>query len=371
MDLRLGFACAWTRPRERTWSHIPSQLQRALSRTTSVTDMPSEPPWLLQRLVNRLTRRLFAPGDDWRSLTIYEHVVAARLRGTARIRNVDAVLEIGDLAGLPLPHFFYQDLSYDLLMSALDEHGASMLGYPNLQREALVRRRDRQRRLYAGVTAVFAMSDWLATDLVRSSSVAASRVAVVHAGSTAVTQPGGPLRSQLPRRRRLLFLGRHFFRKGGDAVVRAVEILRRDFDPTLTLTVVGPPHWPLDSEPPDGVAFLGDVSSYDLVPVLDSHDLLVLPSRFEPFGIAFVEALARGMPCIGRSAYAMPELISPGENGALVSLIDPDEIASAAAACLEDSDLYRRCEAARQDVLQRFSWGAVAERIVTGVAARL
>ncbi len=61
-----------------------------------------------------------------------------------------------------------------------------------------------------------------------------------------------------------------------------------------------------------------------------------MPSRFEAFGIAFIEALAHGVPVIGRSAFAMPEIIRPGKNGALVHTDDPAELASAIMAVLDD-----------------------------------
>jgi glycosyltransferase involved in cell wall biosynthesis len=96
-----------------------------------------------------------------------------------------------------------------------------------------------------------------------------------------------------------------------------------------------------------------------------------MPSRFEPFGIAPLEALVTGMPAVVRDACAMPELIHPGQNGALVRTLAPDDLAASIVRCLDDDMLYERCEANRSGVAARFSWGRVASRIISGVERRL
>src|SRR5215469_16704822 len=68
-----------------------------------------------------------------------------------------------------------------------------------------------------------------------------------------------------------------------------------------------------------------------------------MPSRLEGFGIVFPEALARGLPCIGRDSYAMPESITPGVSGGLITGDDEHELAGIIAAALADDALYEAC----------------------------
>jgi glycosyltransferase involved in cell wall biosynthesis len=89
-----------------------------------------------------------------------------------------------------------------------------------------------------------------------------------------------------------------------------------------------------------------------------------MPSRFEAFGIAFVEALAHGIPVIGRSAFAMPEFIQPGKNGALVRTDDPAELASTIIDVLDNPTIRQYTLQTMQGVRAQFSWEAVAERMV-------
>ena len=157
---------------------------------------------------------------------------------------------------------------------------------------------------------------------------------LVHPG-TNIDVSGDVLFRERPRRK-LLYIGRSsnaagFYRKGGDLVVEAFSILRKEYDPELTLTMAGVRPWPAVQEIPEGVTVLGVCSTDEIRKLYDSHDLFVMPSRQECFGIVFAEAQARGLPCVGRNAYAMPEIIVPGLSGALTPNSNPRELADAIA----------------------------------------
>jgi len=94
------------------------------------------------------------------------------------------------------------------------------------------------------------------------------------------------------------------------------------------------------------------------------HDLFVMPSRFEGFGMAFAEALVRGLPCIGRDACAMPEIIDPASGGRLVRSESPDELADLVVATLADDALYAACVAAAPARREHFTWTRAARQVV-------
>ncbi len=52
--------------------------------------------------------------------------------------------------------------------------------------------------------------------------------------------------------------------------------------------------------------------------VLGAADAIVLPSRYESFGLLAAEAMAAGVPVIASATGALPELITHGENGFLL-----------------------------------------------------
>lgn len=88
------------------------------------------------------------------------------------------------------------------------------------------------------------------------------------------------------------------------------------------------------------VRFLGEHA--DVAALLSVADLFLLPSYFEAFGLAALEAMACGVPVIATRVGGLPELVGPlaGE-----CLFDPDDTAamvSAAAALLLDEAKYNR-----------------------------
>ena len=96
-----------------------------------------------------------------------------------------------------------------------------------------------------------------------------------------------------------------------------------------------------------------------------------MPSRLEPFGIVFIEALARGLPCIGRDAYAMPEIITPGVSGSLIASDDEDELAATIAAALADDALYEACYERAPDMAEYFSWERSAWEVAQVINEKL
>ncbi len=82
------------------------------------------------------------------------------------------------------------------------------------------------------------------------------------------------------------------------------------------------------------VAFTGGLPGAAAVrDALDAADLFVLPSRTEGLPRALVEAMARGLPCLGTTVGGIPELLAPSE---LVPPNDPAALADALAALAQD-----------------------------------
>lgn len=370
--VRLGFACAWDPRPEPTWSYTPWHLRSALRTRADVVDIGMSYP----KAVRLPLKALHARRVDGHWVSMWKHSPLARgyarraLHGGERTTPCDVVLEIQDLASLRTPYLVYQDLSYDVLLDELDAHG-TLVHFPSLTRSDAQRFRDRQHRIYERAAGVLAMSAWFADHLVRVSGIPADKVHVVHPGASAglATSDGERKVTDGPRRR-LLFVGKDFATKAGTRVLAALALLRADVDPGITLTVVGPKQWPVPGEPPDGVDFRGRLPIEQVRGLYAEHDLFVMPSRFEAFGIALVEALSHGLPCVARKAYAMPEIVRPGDNGGLVTSDDPAELAGVIADLLADDEIHRRVARQAADVRAHYSWERAADDVLA-VAGRL
>lgn len=367
--LRLGFACHWTDPRQTSWSGTPWNLRAALDEVVTVRDVEVGLSVAERHAVRLLSARRTPAGwtSPWRHAAYTRAAVADRVRRAGARSGVDVVLEVQDLGVTPVPFAVLQDLSYALL---LDMYGPD--GVPHfraLGRRRIEALRRRQDTVYEHAAMLLPMSAWLGDSLV-AHGVGRERVTVVNPGANVPVPAGTPV----PHRRtgtvrRLLFIGRDFDTKAGPQVVAAFEHLRAHWDTPVTLTVAGPTTWPLRSAPPEGVDFLGRVPFDRVGELMDTHDLFVMPSLLEGFGIVFVEALVRGLPCIARDACAMPEILG-ADGGRLIRSQDPVELADQIVAALQDDDLYAACARAADRRRQHYTWARAADQVVD-VAGRV
>jgi glycosyltransferase involved in cell wall biosynthesis len=97
---------------------------------------------------------------------------------------------------------------------------------------------------------------------------------------------------------------------------------------------------------------LGYVPDDELPALYARARLLLMPSLYEGFGLPVLEAMASGTPVVAANRGALPETCG---DAALV--VEPDELAEAAQAALEDSDRLIQAGLARA---ARFTWERTA-----------
>ncbi|HZM80833.1 MAG TPA: glycosyltransferase family 4 protein [Candidatus Limnocylindrales bacterium] len=359
--MRIGFACLWDRDAASTWSRTPWELRAAMRAHAEVVDAGVHVPIPARRLLQAAhvkirNRQLISL---WEQGSLTDRYCRAQL---SKRDDLDVLLQMQDLAAVDIPYFTYQDMSFDALLSL---RGQGLDVFRILTTKEMHRRRERQLGIYAKATGVIAMSRWLADSLVRDTGLPREKVHVVHPGLVAGNS--APLPERPSPRRRLLFIGRTFASKGGDIVLKALARLRHEVDPRITLTIAGPPTM---AEVSDGVNFLGALPGREVAKLYDTHDLFVLPTRIEGFGIVFAEALARGLPCVGRNNFAMPEIIQAPRYGSLLDGDDPDQLVKLITEALGDDDLYRRCAEDAEATRAYYSWDRAARETVRAVTLR-
>jgi glycosyltransferase involved in cell wall biosynthesis len=121
----------------------------------------------------------------------------------------------------------------------------------------------------------------------------------------------------------------------------------------------------------DSVEFRGAVSSdADVRSAFLDADVFCLPSLQEGFGIAFVEAMAAGLPVVAASAGAAPEVVQDGVTGLLVSPGDPAAVADALNRLLDDPPTRLRMGAEGTRHAERFDLERVARQFLDEVSIR-
>jgi teichuronic acid biosynthesis glycosyltransferase TuaC len=123
----------------------------------------------------------------------------------------------------------------------------------------------------------------------------------------------------------------------------------------------------------DRVEFRGQLPPAEALAVARSATVFALPSVDEAFGVAYVEAMAAGVPAVGCRGEAGPEEIAASGPGIrLVPPREPSALAAELRALLEDAAWRRELgDAARATVERAFTWEACGEATVAAYAAAL
>jgi glycosyltransferase involved in cell wall biosynthesis len=123
-------------------------------------------------------------------------------------------------------------------------------------------------------------------------------------------------------------------RKGIETVVEVARLLARRGEAVRIRVVGGPSLWSdytslLDDLPADTAEYVGAVDPAEVPAQIAASDLLLAPSRYEPFALTVAEALASGLPVIGTSevgaiegvARSVVTEVAPGDAGAMADAI--------------------------------------------------
>lgn len=156
---------------------------------------------------------------------------------------------------------------------------------------------------------------------------------------------------------RLICVGNFRYEKGHSTLLKGFAQVARD-ESRLQLLLVGdgPLRSNLEAEAAelgvsDRVKFEGMVA--DIWPYLARSDVFVLPSLYEPLGIAAMEAMAAGLPVIATATGGLVELVQEGITGYLVPPGDPESLALKIRHLLNDGSLRRAMgERAREESVE-------------------
>ena len=193
--------------------------------------------------------------------------------------------------------------------------------------------------------AVIANSRLVRDEIIAHSGFPADRIHVVYNGLSSATRPAArtAARALLGLKAKdlcVLFVGSGWERKGLRTAIRAVEKIDH-----ATLIVAG--RGPADAYRSPSAKFVGPTN--DLAVLFGAGDLFVLPTYYDPFSNACLEAMAAGLPVITTSANGFSEIIGPGIHGGVV----PEGDASALAEEIEKWRDPRTREDARPACLAR------------------
>lgn len=159
-------------------------------------------------------------------------------------------------------------------------------------------------------------------------------------------QPGGTVT--------VLYVSRLERRKGTDIFMAALSPLLKAC-PTVKVRVVGRDSYAGDAsrsylsnfaadhpDLSDKVSFLGQVSDAELAREYEQADIFCVPSRYESFGIIYVEAMRYSLPVVAAGVGGIPDIVVDGETGLLTPPENSRALADALARLAGDRVLRQR-----------------------------
>jgi len=214
-----------------------------------------------------------------------------------------------------------------------------------------------ERAIYHHAAMNFPMSQFIAQSMIEDYGCPRDKVVCVYAGGNLSYQSDPNPKNYASKN--MIFVGVEWERKGGPELAQAFALVRQKH-PDAKLTIVGcRPQLSLPNCQIVGMVPVQTIRQY-----YDQAAIFCLPTRREPFGFVFVEAMLEKLPVVATRIGAVPDLINEGETGCIVEPGDVQGLAAALTALLNDP---ARCqamgEAGYRRAKEEFSWDKVAQRI--------
>jgi glycosyltransferase involved in cell wall biosynthesis len=288
-------------------------------------------------------------------------------------QNYNVILQLGALFCPPIRdgvlHCSYHD--GNTAVSRRSEYS-----YVKASRRVLAESWQNEQGFYRRVHLIFTMSEWLRQSMIQDFGANPDNVFAVGAGpnlSYAQELIDSSRTESRHRNKTILFVGVDFDGKGGPMLIEVFRRVRKQV-PDAKLQIVGCTV-PLD-EP--GVEVIGVLDKSDprqearLRQLYEEASVFALPTRFDCFGIAFVEAMYHRLPCVGSDICAIPEIIRDGETGFTVPPQDASQWADKLVQLLRDVRLSTSMgNCGFQYAIAKYNWQFVVDRMLKAMSSRL
>jgi mannosylfructose-phosphate synthase len=259
------------------------------------------------------------------------------------------------------------------------------------QRYNFRRRIAEERQVYLECDTVLATTPSQRDLIIREYSVAEGKVQMIPAGYDdsrffATAEPDRrAIRTRLGFQGKvILALGRLARNKGYDLLVDAFPcVARRDARAVLHLAVGGNEmnanertilaelkERAAQTGYGDRIRFSSFIADEDLPDYYRAADLFVLSSRYEPFGMTAVEAMASGLPTVVTIHGGLHQALSAGRHAVFADPFNPADLGNAMLKVFRHSHLRGRLSRLGADLARNlFTWTGVAHQLIALVTA--
>ncbi|MFX0095637.1 MAG: glycosyltransferase [Candidatus Hodarchaeota archaeon] len=245
-----------------------------------------------------------------------------------------------------------------------------------------------EQRIYNASTALIAESQQEKEDLATLYKTSTEKIHIIPAGVDVdwFSPRGSPSEAKetlnLKNHTIILSLGRLDTRKGFDLLIKALPRINSELDEFKrqirciisagSRNTLNPTEQKVYNKLMNLCSDLG-IKNFQIIPRVDydkvpiwytAADVFVVPSRYEPFGLVIVEAMACKTPVVATNKGGPPDIITDGVEGYTVNPEDTNAFASRIVDCIKDPKIQEALrEQARKTVVKKFSWNVVTKMI--------
>ncbi len=377
LPLTVGYLTIEDARDRRTWSgthhFLLKELERHAERVELLGPLPPTTAVRVCRTLNQLFLRFPGKRLNWRASPWVARSYARQIAKRLRDRAVDLIIAP---AGLSTTAYLQTNVP---IIYINDRCIAGAVGYhdvlQNLFEWSLQDSLETERAALGNATLNVFSSEWAADAARKALPERADRVRMIPFGANLPeasvapgtgTWPNGPLK--------LLFLGVNWVEKGGPTAYDTLLSLHRaGVDARLVVCGCEPPpecdHPALIRE-----GFLDKNRPKELERLqehLRTADFLIVPTRFEAYGIVFCEAAAYGLPVLATRTGGVPTIVKHGVTGMLFELNQGGAAyADAAQALLADPAAFTAMrQAARSRFEEVLNWKAFVAELLRYVGS--
>ncbi|MBR1467843.1 MAG: glycosyltransferase [Bacteroidaceae bacterium] len=258
-----------------------------------------------------------------------------------------------------IPVIFYSDVTFDLFKGFFRNKD---ILYHRLAFQT-------ERQCLESVDAVVYASEWARQNAISRYGISADKVKVIEFGANipcdAITQAPSVKDNDVCN---LLFVGRNWSNKGGQIVLDSYKILRAK-GLKCKLTIIGSsPTYEINDGNVTIIPWIDKSKTEDLelyISILRKSHFMVLPTRYEAYGIVLCEASAFGIPSIVSNVGGVSQPIKDEINGILLSqYATAEQYAEKIYEIFTDKSLYSSLALhAKEEFYARLNWHSWAKRI--------
>lgn len=257
-----------------------------------------------------------------------------------------------------VPHFVYTDHTY-----------LENLMYPGFNPRRLPGHHwlTLERSIYINADKIFIMSTNIRRSLLTQYSCPKDKIVYVSAGSNVEHSEDKGLDGKDYSQKNILFVGLEWERKGGPELVEAFRKASL-IHPDATLTIAGSSPKLKDKN----IRVEGYVPLSRIGELYKEATVFCMPTKLEPFGIVFLEAMMYRLPIVATNIGAIPDFIEDGLNGYTVEPGDSDSLASALITLLDCPEKRKDFGQAGYEIFrEKYMWEKVAEKLKSNIGSMI